>query len=82
MDHAYEVSKIEQSAPFLVFTGVAGDENACTVIHLLWAVWQNIDAIVNLLEPKPIRAELHFLGKQVSCNILNCTGKMCNPPKI
>ena len=27
MDH--EVSKIEQLAPFLVFTGIAGDENAC-----------------------------------------------------
>jgi len=23
---------------FMVFTGVAGDENACTVVHLLWAV--------------------------------------------
>ena len=29
MDH--EVSKIEQSAPFLVFPGVAGNENACRV---------------------------------------------------
>jgi len=34
-DVDHELSKIEQLAPFMVYTGVAGDENACTVVHLL-----------------------------------------------
>ena len=82
LDH--EVSKIEQLAPFLVFTGVAGDENACTVtcceLSLLddsKTAWENIDAIINRLELKPVSAEVlfsaQFLDKEVSWCILHCT---------
>jgi len=40
MDH--EVSMIEQSAPLLVFTGVAGDEDVYAVVLSIFAVCPGI----------------------------------------
>jgi len=84
----HEVSKIEQLHGSISGDhchGVAGDENAqlftcCEPSRLSWMIqrlWENIDAIINLSELKPISAEL-LLDKQVSKTpgILNCTLKV------
>jgi len=78
MDH--EVSKIEQLALFLVFTGVAGDNNSQLFTCCEHSVLDDLREHQCHNQPVGTRAysaELlyfrTFLDKQVSCNILNCT---------
>ena len=77
MDH--EVSKIEQLAPLLVFTGVAGDKNSqlfsCCEQFVLDDTREH-QCHNQSVGTRAYSAELPyfrtFLDKPVSCNILNC----------